>query len=675
MTGGAIHVEREGTTYRFCCSGCSLTHAIVGARGEEGTAALMLIRLGVAAFLSMNIMALSWATYDRGWATLGMEYEALPYLEALMFVLAAPVMLFIGYPFARNAVYEARTRRLSIDSLIALGTASAFGFSTYQIFSGGRGVYFDTTAMTLTLVTAGRYLESMAKVRTTSAIARLIELQPETARVIQGDNEKVVPSADVRVGDRIKVLPGERFPLDGVILEGTTTANEATLTGESAPVVKQPGDRVYAATMNLDGAVLVRVAAESTDTVHAHVVRLMEEAQQSRSTMQVFVDRLATMFIPMVIGIAGLTLMGWLFVAPPAVAVLHALSVLVVACPCALGIGTPIASVLALGKAAERGVLVRSTGALERLAEVHRVVFDKTGTLTHGSVAIDAVHTSLPTNTLMSIVASLEAETRHPLAVAVERYARENALSLLPTRNGKTFAGMGIEGEVQMNGEWKHVLVGSRRFMKERGVAVEHPAGGDSTTFYVAWDGVLRGTVQVRDTIRDDARAVVEQLSARGIRTAMLSGDSDEAARNAANKLGIDAVHSRMLPADKVRILQTYRQSETVAMVGDGINDAPSLSAADVGITLASASDIAKESADVVVVGDHLEHIPWLIDVAQRTFRTIRWNLFWAFGYNAVGIALAVVGLLDPIVAAVVMVLSSAFIVANSARSFRHSRS
>jgi heavy metal translocating P-type ATPase len=668
FSGTGVRTQHDGESLQFCCSGCSLAHSIVGVKGEEGAAALILVRLGIAAFLSMNIMALSWATYDRGWATLGMDEEALPYLEALLFVLALPVMVFVGYPFLRNAVQELRTRRYSMDSLIALGTFAAFGFSTYQILSGGRGVYFDTAAMTLTLVTTGRYLEASAKVKATDALKRLMELQPDEVRVVLDDEERMVSSAEVEIGQTVKVLPGERFPVDGTILKGSTSVNEANLSGESMPVVKQPGSVVFAATVNIDGAVLLRVTAKAEETVHAEIVRLMREAQQSRSTVQVFVDRLSVTFIPIVIGLSALTYVGWLFIASADVALLHALSVLVVACPCALGIGTPIASVLALGRSAERGILIRSTAALETLAEISLVAFDKTGTLTTGEFTVLSVRSEQDEGTMIAVLASLEAETNHPVADAIIAYANARNVNRVETRNVKTIPGQGVEGEVEVGGAWKRVLIGNEEWMKQHGLVLNSSEGKRGTRFFVAWDERIQGVVEVRDTLRRSAIETVRMLRDRGLQTVLLSGDAEEPTSAVARELSIDDAHHRLLPSEKLVLLSRLREQFVVAMVGDGINDAPSLAAADVGITLASATDIAKESADVTILGDSLDRIPLLIDLARRTLRTIRWNLFWAFGYNAVGIALAVAGLLDPIVAAAAMVVSSGSIIVNSSR-------
>ncbi|MGH2568475.1 MAG: heavy metal translocating P-type ATPase, partial [Bacteroidota bacterium] len=653
----------------FCCYGCSMMHALIGQKGEEGAAGMFLARLGFSAFLSMNIMALSWAMYDRGWFTLGMDADAQSVLAKLLFMLSLPVMLFVGYPFAQNAVRELRQLRLSVDTLIALGSFTAFGFSSYQTFSGGTGIYFDTATMTLVLVTAGRYLESNAKLKATNAIGQLLELQPQTARVMRNGKEENVPAANVTPGETIKVLPGDRIPLDATILEGTTTVNEAVLTGEAKPVNKRAGDKLLAATVNIDGAVTARVVAEHNDTAYAHVVRLLEQAQRERSPIQQRVDQLAAKFIPAVIGIALLTFVGWWLTASAEVAGLHALTVLVVACPCALGIGTPLASVIALGRAAKEGVLIRSTAVLEKLADARVVAFDKTGTLTTGELTVSAVQTQLNEREFLSLVGSLEKNSEHPLGKAIVEYARNNGVLLFDTRNVSVQPGLGIRGEVRANGDWKEIEAGTRTFLKQP--ADTSTQNDDGTTIYAGWDGALQGAVTLRDSLRHNAAEVTRQLHHEGISTALLSGDSETIAQDTAEKLSIQQAHGNLLPAEKLTVLRSLKTQGTVLMVGDGINDAPSLAAADVGITLGSATDIAKESAAVTILGDHLEKIPWLVRYARKALGTIHWNLFWAFGYNAVGIALAAAGLLQPIVAALAMVMSSLFIIVNSRRLAR----
>lgn len=671
--GGVVSFKGE-TRLHFCCYGCSFTHSVLGDQGESGTAGLFLARLGFSAFLSMNIMALSWALYDRQWIALGMEPEALPWIEKLLFVLSIPVMLFVGWPYFRTALREFRAWHLSMDSLIGLGTFAAFGFSTYQIFTGGHAIYFDTATMTLVLVTAGRYLEATAKIRTSAAIRKLIELQPDEVRKMDETRETIVPSEEVQPGDRIKILAGERIPLDGIIIEGATSVDEATLTGEAVPRSKKTGEQVFAATVNHEGVIIVRVTASSGETVHAHIVRLMEEAQRSRSPLQQSVDRMAGRFIPLVIILSCMTFTGWLFASNVDTALLHALTVLVVACPCALGIGTPLANAIALGRAAEAGLLIRSSGVLEKLAEARHIVFDKTGTLTRGEPRLWELKTALTEDSFLGVVASLEANSEHPLGKAVVADARAKHKEFLEVRNVSVLPGLGIKGEVQLGDRWVMVQAGSAGlFDLEPGqVSALQNDERSATVMFAGWDGAVQGSMIFNDTLRAHARETVRAIRNGGMTTHVLSGDSKAITRAIAETLSIDHAHGKLLPQEKLEIIHTLKSGGVTVMIGDGMNDAPALSAADVGIALGSATDIAKESADVTVLGDHLEKIPWLFYFAKRTLGVIRWNLFWAFGYNAVGISLAVTGILQPVLAAGAMILSSLFIIAHSRRLSSH---
>lgn len=630
---------------------------------------MFLARLGFAAFLSMNIMAVSWMTYDQGWTTFGLEPEALPYLEKLLFVLSLPIMLFVGLPYLRNAARELRSLRFSMDSLIALGSFAAFGFSTHQVFTGGRGVYFDTATTTLVLVTAGRYIEATAKVRTSVALKKLVQLQPDVARVVEGEKEHHIPAKEVEVGQIVRVLPGERIPLDGLVIEGRTSVNESLLTGESLPATKVNGAPVYAATINIEGAIDVRVAAKQSESVHAHIVRLMEEAQRTRSPLQQSVDRISGMFIPAVIVLAAVTFVGWMYVGPVEEALLHALTVLVVACPCALGIGTPLASAIGIGRAAEEGILVRSTAVLERLAQVSLMAFDKTGTLTKGECAVCNVVASAHPDELLGFLAAIEKNSEHPIGRAIVRYAEERKVKFLDVRNVTAIPGLGISGEVFDGRVWRRIVAGTNDLMKEEQLAgFGEDRSSSYIRLYVGWEGSVRGYVELSDLPRPSAQETVAHLRLLGVETEVLSGDAQASVESVADAVGIQRVKASLRPAEKVAHLTQRKSEGTVAMVGDGVNDAPSLAAADVGITLGSATDIAKESADVTVLGDHLEKIPRLIDFSRITLRVIKWNLIWAFGYNAIGIAFAISGLLEPIIAAAAMVLSSLFIIVNSRR-------
>ena len=669
--GGITRVNKD-VEFHFCCYGCSFTHSLTGEKGEGGIASLFLIRLAFSAFLSMNIMMLSWALYGERLKWLGFEADNIPGLTMLLFVLSTPIMLFVGYPFFKNAVSEVRMFRLSMDSLIALGSFAAYGFSTYEVFTGGTRLYFDTGTMVIVLVTAGRYLEASAKVRTSSAVHSLLELRPNVACVVRGRQEEEVATNEVNVGELIKILPGERIPLDGVIVEGNSSANESFLTGESLPVVKEPGSKVFAATINGEGAIVVRTTAPDSDTLHAQFVRLMEHAQRTRSPMQQLVDRISYIFIPTVIGIAAVTFIAWAFFGTLTAALIHSLTVLVVSCPCALGIGTPLATAIAVARAAEEGILIRSTNILEKLATITAVVFDKTGTLTRGDLSVVGVHSlGLPEEELVSAAATIESSSEHLFGKAVVRYAFKKKIVLSESRNVQAVPGLGIKGEVYLENKWINVIAGNTRLFSDVHVDRElmEKDQKERSSIYIALDGKICGVIQISDTLRADAVASVDRLKEEGIEVSVLSGDSRAVVDGVGKAIGSRAVFGELMPDEKVKkVREAHDAGKRVLMVGDGINDAPALSTADVGVAFGNATDLTKENADVTIIGSKLMNIPWLIQLGRKTYRIIQWNLFWAFIYNIAGIALAAFGLLDPILAAVAMILSSAVIIVNSRR-------
>ena len=671
--GGVTQIS-EGKEFHFCCYGCSFTHSLTGEKGERGVASLFLIRLGVSAFFSMNIMILSWVLYADRWKWLGVDASVLPAMNMLLFVLSTPIVIFIGYPFFKNAVGELRTNRLSMDSLIALGSVAAYGFSTYEVFTGGSGLYFDSGTMVLVLVTAGRYLEATAKTRTSSAIHSLLELRPKKARVVREGQEVEIPSSDVVLGESVRIRPGERIPLDGIVLDGHSSVNESFLTGESLPAVKRPGSRVFAATINNDGVLLAKTTALETNTIHAQLVLLMEEAQRSRSPIHQLVDRISYVFIPVVIGIAAATFVGWMIVGTFAAALLHALTVLVVSCPCALGIGTPLATALAIARAAEEGVLIRSSTVLEKLSSIDTVLFDKTGTITDGLLSVASIDsTGQSDDELLAIAASIEVHSEHSVGKAIAKCAENRRVSIRESRNVSAIPGKGIKGEVKVSGRWYQVTAGSPGLMRDIGVSpvniTDHSDESSLSTIYIHWDGEVRGFIRLSDTLRNDAISTTSELNRRRIQTGILSGDAQAIVDEIGNRINARCRKGGLLPGQKVdEVKRLSAEGRSVLMVGDGINDAPALAAAKVGVALGSATDLAKESADVTMVGTQLARIPWLLDLGKKTYRVIQWNLFWAFIYNIVGIILAVFGILDPIVAALAMIVSSVFVIFNSRR-------
>jgi len=673
---GGVTQLKGNIEFHFCCYGCSFTHSLTGEKGEGGVASMFLLRLGFSAFLSMNIMILSWALYAGKASWFGIDQDVIPAMNMLLFVLSTPIMVLVGYPFFKNSIDEIRTLRLSMDSLIALGSLSAYGFSTYEVFTGGTALYFDTGTMVIVLVTAGRFLESTAKVRTSSALHSLLDLRPNTAHVLREGREADVSTSEIGIGEKLKVYPGERVPIDGILIEGATFVNESFLTGESLPQPKQSGSTVFAATVNGEGSILVRATSTENDTLHAQFIRLMEEAQRTRSPIQRLVDRISYIFIPAVIGIAAATFIGWMVVGTCASALLHSLTVLVVSCPCALGIGTPLATTIAIARAAEEGILIRSTAILEKLHSVSTVVFDKTGTLTEGNINVSSVIAPevLPEE-LLSITATLENSSEHLMGKAVVRYTKERCIPLTECRNAASIPGLGMKGEVLAEGRWTEVVAGRRILMAKAGAdfgrnkMLIETGSAKTSSLFVSWDGRVRGIIHLADTLRGSAIPAVALLVQNNIDVGILSGDSRAVVEDIAEQVRSRFAFGELMPDEKVeKIRGMCASGKSVLMVGDGINDAPALASADVGVALGSATDLTKENADITIIGTHLMKIPWLLNLGKKAYRTIQWNLFWAFIYNIIGIALAAFGLLDPIVAAFAMIMSSVFIIFNSRR-------
>lgn len=671
---GGVEKNVEGRRLHFCCYGCSFTHSITGEEGESGTASLFLIRLGFSALLSMNVMLFSWVFYAEQWHGWGIEPEAIPYVGMFLFVISTPVILLVGYPFLRNGIKELMSRHLSMDSLIAVGSLAAYGYSTHEVFTGGDNLYFDTATMIIVLVTFGRYLEATAKVRSTDAIQKLLDIVPDTVRLLLNGEEHTVSSKDVSVGSRVRVLPGEYVPLDGIIESGETSVNEAILTGESVPHGKAPGEDVFAGTVNIDGSITIRTTAVSEETVHARIVRLMEDAQMTRSPLQKMVDRISAIFIPLVISIAIITFTVWSFVSTFDLALMYALAVLVVACPCALGIGSPIAAAVSIGRSAANGILIKSAGVMERVGKTKIAVFDKTGTLTKGEFTVGNVYANGAVDEFLSVIASLEYDSNHPLSKGILAYADAQKVQRFQSRNVINVPGKGMYGDIRIRDDWKRVFIGSLEFLQGNNISLpDHLKNAavsiDSTIVCGGWDGEIKGIIGLSDTLHESAHEAIRRLHEMGIDTVLLSGDRNEIAQRIGVELGIMDIHGQLLPQDKIDHIRSLRKkTKGVTMVGDGINDAPSLAAADTGITLASATDIAKENADIAILGPHLDKIPWIINLSNKTRRIISWNLVWAFGYNSVAILFAAFGYLQPIIAAFVMIISSLLVIFNSMR-------
>jgi copper-transporting P-type ATPase V len=597
-------------------------------------------------------------------------------------VVATVVEFVIGWPFLREAARRARHLAANMDTLIAVGTLAAYGFSVWELATGGMRVYFETAILLIAFLSLGRYLEARARGRAGQAIRALLELGAKQARLVRDDGEVMVPIEQVAVADLVRVRPGERIPVDGEVTEGTSAVDESMLTGESVPVDKAPGDRVTGATLSTSGVLTVRATAVGADTALAQIVRLVEQAQAGKGHTQRLADQISAVFVPAVIAIAALTFADWWWLGgDPVKAVTAAVAVLIIACPCALGLATPTAIMVGTGRGAELGVLIKSVEVLERTRRITTVLFDKTGTLTRGQMGLtDAVPGQGTTvDELVRLAGAAEAASEHPIGAAIADAARQQGGVLPPVQGFRSLAGAGVRADVEVTpGEAAMtVWVGRRKLAAEAGLlvpqalesAAEELERQGRTVVWAGWAGEVRGVLAVADTLKRGAREQVERLHGMGLGVAMLTGDNATTAAAIAADAGIDRVLAEVMPGDKAgEIARLQAQGETVAMVGDGVNDAPALVQADLGIAIGSGTDVAIESSDLTLLRGDLEGVATAIGLSRRTHRTIVENLGWAFGYNIVAIPLAVAGLLNPIIAGAAMAASSVSVVANSLR-------
>jgi Cu+-exporting ATPase len=593
------------------------------------------------------------------------------------FALATPVQFIFGARFYVAAWKALRAGAGNMDLLVALGTSAGYGLSLYEwATAAGRmpHLYFEASAVVIALVLLGKYLESRAKRQTASAIRALEALRPERAiQVIDGRERDVAISA-LRLDDMVLVKPGERFPVDGTVVEGQSHADEALISGESLPVPKQPGDKVTGGAINGEGRLLVRTQALGAETVLARIIRLVEEAQAAKAPIQKLVDKVSQVFVPAVLLIALATLIGWwLYGAPMETALINAVAVLVIACPCALGLATPTAIMAGTGVAARYGILIKDAEALERAHEVSAVVFDKTGTLTSGAPRI--AHLSAidgDESALLQKAGALQRGSEHPLAKAVLDACAERSLTVANVSDSQSLTGRGIAGTL----DGRRLALGNRRLLEESGLNAG-PLAGSATAWEtegrtLSWlieqspEPTVLGLFAFGDTLKPGALQTVQQLSARHISSHLLTGDNRGSAKVVAEALGISDVHAEVLPADKAATVAELKKTGVVAMVGDGINDAPALAAADIGIAMGGGTDVAMHAAGITLMRGDPRLVPAALDISRKTYAKIRQNLFWAFVYNLIGIPLAAFGYLNPVLAGAAMALSSVSVVSNA---------
>jgi heavy metal translocating P-type ATPase len=659
----------------YCCYGCFLVRGIVGSQGDQGPRAWSILRLGIGAFLSMDVMMISLLLYGGS-----IEPQAVSAFRLILLGLSAPAAAILLYPFVIGSVAEIRRRQWSLDTLIAIGAVAALGVSAVNAVRGRGQIYFDTAVMLLLLVTVGRMIEAFAKSRAVALTRALESLLPaEATRLVDGQ-PRTVALDELAVGDRVLVHPGERFPVDGVIVEGTTLVEQAQFTGEPAPQTRAQGQEVIAGTINAQNPVVVQARQVGGDLLLRRIVQGVEQARQNQAPLERLAGKLASAFIPAVLALAGGTAIYWLLAAGPAQALLASLAVLVVACPCAMGIAAPLTNLLAIARAAEQGIVVRGADVMENVGRAGTIFFDKTGTLTLGRMRVTAVrpaNSQTGADELLSRLAALESHSEHALARAVVSEAHARGLTVPAARDVRNFPGMGLRGLV--GSENLEVTAGTDGFVghaEDRGlrpissaksVSVPDLPRAGQAVIQIVWRGQVQGQVILADTPRDSAAETMARLRELGVQTVLLSGDSAEAAGAMAKDLGIDRVHAPCLPDEKLRLV-TEADGRLIAMVGDGVNDAPALAAAPVGIAMGAGTDLARQAGNIVLLQSRLDQIPGLILLGRRARRIILQNLLWALGYNAVALGFAAAGYLHPLLAALAMAGSSLTILANSSR-------
>ena len=678
----SLKKEMSGRMYYFCSDGCMRTFE---APEEElkkmkrrvsvaliGVLALALLRAAFFLGLAAGATIVTWAPVPQlPWFTWGMW----------LFILVTPVQFIGGWGFYRGAYNALKTRAINMDMLIALGTSVAYVYSVIVIFApdilpvkvAERDVYFEVSAVIIAFVLLGKYMEEIIKKKSSAAVRKLLDLKPQTARVIREGAEMEIPAEYVQVGDIVVVRPGEKISADGVVIEGASAVDEKMITGESMPVEKKAGDSVIGATMNKVGVFKFKAKRVGAETTLSQIIKMVEEAQASTAPIQRIADRATGYFVPAVVITAFAAFFGWWIAGNFPQGLLSFIAVLIISCPCALGIATPAALMVGVGRGAEAGILIRSGEYLERAQKLTTVVFDKTGTLTKGEPSVtDILGFSESEEKVLLYAAIAEKGSEHPLGEAILKAAKMKGLDIPDIDTFEAVPGHGVKAGYKGG----TVLLGNRKMMEKNGIAVAESLEEKlkkleeqgKTAMIVSKEGVIAGVIAVADTIKEHSKAAVSALKKEGIEVIMLTGDNERTAKAVAKDIGIDNIIANVLPNEKASVIKGLQAAgKVVAMVGDGINDAPALAQADIGIAIGSGSDVAKETGGIILVKDDVRDVVAGIRLSKATMRKIKQNLFWAFIYNTVGIPIAALGYLNPIIAAAAMALSSLSVVGNSA--------
>ncbi|MBP0624965.1 heavy metal translocating P-type ATPase [Cupriavidus consociatus] len=678
----ALSTERCNRKYYFCSESCLRTFESPESELKAmktrvtialtGVLALAVLRAGAFLALAAGATLLTWAPIPAlPWFTWGMW----------LFLLVTPVQFIGGWSFYKGAWNAVRTRNINMDFLIALGTSVAYFYSVVVLFFPSwlpvkveeRDVYFEVSAVIIAFVLLGKYMEEIIKKKSSAAVRRLLDLRPAVAHVLRDGKEVEIPAESIMVGEPVVVRPGEKIPTDGKVIEGESSVDESMLTGESMPVEKKPGTAVIGGTLNRSGAFIFQATKIGADTALAQIVKMVEDAQASTAQIQRLADQVTGYFVPAVVSVALLALVGWSVAGHFPHGLLAFVAVLIISCPCALGVATPAALMVGVGKGADNGILIRGGEVLERAEKLTAVVFDKTGTITRGEPTVTDVisFSNNEESTLLTLAAAVESGSEHPLGEAIVRAAQHRGAAIPKATGITALSGMGIQGQVESQQLW----LGNRRLFAQQGIRTDDAEptlrkleADGKTAMLVGAGNTLLGVVAVADTVKPEAAEAVAALRSRNVKVVLLSGDNRRTAEAIGRQVGIDRVIAEVMPEDKVQTIQDLqKQGEVVAMVGDGVNDAPALAAADIGIAIGSGSDVAKETGSIILIRDDVRDVVASIELSRATMRKIKQNLFWAFIYNTIGIPVAAFGLLNPIFAAAAMALSSLSVVANSA--------
>jgi len=652
-------------------------------RDEEESFYTRLLIGGVMVLHDMIVGAGIYLREIMGWATPESQ-PLVDFFQVMMLVSAIPVLILLGLPILRAGFASLLRGQPNIHTLITIGTFSAFGLSVRNLIVGHGGQYFDTATMLIFLISIGRWLEMQAHKSSNKAVARLLEQIPDQATIVTDDGDKTVRASELCAGQRVRVRPGDKFPVDGLIAIGEGDVDESLLTGEPRPVTHRSGDAVQAGTLSLDGSFEIITTAVGDLTTAGQIGRLLHEALWNRSPLERMADKLSAWMTPIALSLAAIAFLIWSGRAGVEDGLLVALSVLLIACPCALGLATPLTLWLSLGRAAESGVIMRSTSTLERLAKVDKMFFDKTGTLTKLPMRVKEVFHregakkkeesgkwfSGSENDFVRFVASVENESEHPLAKAIVEFAKAEQIEFIKPESFKAFPGLGVVGNIRISNNEVSVVTGNERLMQQEQLAIPNGMKNQANSMreagqvvvFAGWNGQVQGLVGLGEMVRKEAKSVINDLSSRGLSLSVLTGDDENAGQRWQEYLGIP-VKAGLSPDEKMANL-----TGNTAMVGDGINDGPALAASTIGLAMNHGTDVARTAADVVLMRDDLRVIPWLFDLSKTTMRRVKENLGWAFIYNIIGVGLAMAGLMKPVFAALAMVMSSIFVTANAMR-------